>query len=58
MSSHLLEDVEELCNQIIIVHAGKVVYSGELIEFTKNFKTLEEAYRQFKIDIKAETTNL
>ncbi len=54
MSSHLLEDVEELCNHIIIVHAGKVVYSGELIEFTKNFQTLEEAYRQFKIDIKAE----
>lgn len=54
MSSHLLEDIEELCNQIIIVHAGEVVYSGELAEFTKNFKTLEEAYRQFKIDIKAE----
>lgn len=54
MSSHLLEDVEELCNQIIIVHAGKVVYSGELAEFTKDYRTLEEAYRQFKIDIKAE----
>ncbi len=54
MSSHLLEDVEELCTHLVIVHAGRVVYSGELIEFTKNFKTLEEAYRQFKININAE----
>ncbi len=54
MSSHLLEDVEELCTHLVIVHAGRIVYSGELSEFTKNFKTLEEAYRQFKIDIKAE----
>ena len=54
MSSHLLEDVEELCNYIVIVHAGEVVYTGPLVEFTKNYRTLEEAYRQFKIDIKAE----
>lgn len=54
MSSHLLEDVEELCNYIVIVHAGEVVYAGPLAEFTKNYRTLEEAYKQFKIDIKAE----
>ncbi|OFZ30358.1 MAG: phosphonate ABC transporter ATP-binding protein [Bdellovibrionales bacterium RIFCSPHIGHO2_01_FULL_40_29] len=54
MSSHLLEDVEELCSQIIIVHAGQIVYSGPLAEFTKNFKTLEAAYRQFKIDLNME----
>ena len=50
MSSHLLEDVEELCDYIIIVHAGEAVYTGALVEFKKNFKTLEEAYSQFKID--------
>lgn len=50
MSSHLLEDVEELCDHIIIVHAGEIVYTGALTEFKQNFATLEEAYSQFKID--------
>lgn len=50
MSTHLLEDIDELCDRLIIVHAGKIEYSGALIEFKKDFKTLEEAYRQFKVD--------
>ncbi len=50
MSSHLLEDLDELCDQLVIVHAGKIEYSGPLNEFKKDFRNLEEAYRQFKID--------
>ena len=50
MSSHLLEDVEELCDFLVIVHAGKVVYTGATEAFKKNYATLEEAYRQFKIE--------
>ncbi len=48
MSSHLLEDVEELCDQLVIVHSGLVEYSGSTAEFSKNSKNLEDAYRQFK----------
>ncbi|MFZ3228721.1 MAG: ABC transporter ATP-binding protein [Pseudobdellovibrio sp.] len=55
MSSHLLEDVEELCDQLVIVHAGCVVYTGPLDHFKKDFKTLEDAYRQFKIQLTDET---
>jgi ABC-2 type transport system ATP-binding protein len=51
MSSHLLEDVEELCDHLIIVHAGTVVYTGSLAVFKKDFKTLEEAYKQFKVNL-------
>ncbi len=50
MSSHLLEDIEELCDHIIIIHAGTVVYSGLLNLFKKDFSTLEQAYSQFKLD--------
>ena len=50
MSSHLLEDIEELCDHIIIIHAGTVVYSGLLSLFKKDFSTLEQAYSQFKLD--------
>ena len=51
MSSHLLEDVEELCDDLLIMHAGEVVYTGELDLFKKNYANLEEAYSKFKIDL-------
>lgn len=51
MSSHLLEDVDELCDHLVIVHAGKVVYTGPLQVFKKDFNTLEEAYKQFKVNL-------
>ena len=51
MSSHLLEDVEELCDQLIIVHSGVVEYAGGTAEFSKDFKNLEEAYKKFKNDL-------
>ena len=52
MSSHLLEDVEELCDDLLIIHSGTIVYSGEVQTFKKDFKSLEEAYRHFKSDLK------
>lgn len=48
MSSHLLEDVEELCDDLIIVHKGESLYNGTLQKFKENFETLESAYRAFK----------
>lgn len=51
MSSHLLEDVDELCDDLLIMHAGQVVYSGEIENFKKNYTTLEEAYSKFKVDL-------
>lgn len=51
MSSHLLEDVEELCDQLVIVHSGVVEYSGSINHFKKDFKNLEEAYSKFKHDL-------
>ena len=51
MSSHLLEDVEELCDDLLIIHAGVIEYSGAVDTFKKNFVNLEEAYSKFKIDL-------
>lgn len=56
MSSHLLEDVEELCDQLIIVHSGVVEYCGPTADFSKNFENLEEAYKKFKNNL-AENLN-
>ena len=30
LSSHLLAEVEEVCNRVAIIRAGKIVYEGEI----------------------------
>lgn len=42
-NSHILADVEAICDQIGIIHKGKLVYSGAVKEFTKE-KSLEERF--------------
>ncbi len=44
LTSHYLEEVEYLCNDIAIINHGKIVAEGTKEEFTKNGDTLEEAY--------------
>lgn len=51
MSTHLLEDVEELCDDLLIIHSGVIEYNGEVQKLKKDYASLEEAYRQFKIDL-------
>ena len=48
MSSHLLEDVEELCDDLIILHKGETLFNGVITEFKQNFDSLESAYKAFK----------
>lgn len=45
-SSHVLADVEEICDVIGIIHNGDLKYQGKVETFIKNnkSKTLEEAY--------------
>lgn len=47
-SSHLLEDVEELCEQLVVVHHGKILHSGTLKSFQNQFQSLEEAFAAVK----------
>lgn len=54
MSSHLLEDVEELCQDLVILHKGEIKYCGSIEEFKTNFRTLEDAYRAFKLQFEAD----
>lgn len=53
MSSHLLEDVEELCEDLIILHQGETLFNGPLIQFKQNYESLESAYKVFKGKIEA-----
>lgn len=38
-SSHIMEEVKELCESIIMIHKGKIVYNGTLSELYKEEET-------------------
>jgi ABC-2 type transport system ATP-binding protein len=43
LSSHILSDIEELCDEIGIIDKGKLIYHGSINKFCGN-KTLEERF--------------
>lgn len=47
-SSHLLADVEELCDDLVILFGGRLLYEGSLVDLQSQFPSLrlEEIYRQ------------
>jgi ABC-2 type transport system ATP-binding protein len=47
-SSHLLQDMDELCEHLVVVHHGKILYNGDLEKFTEKYKNLEVAFQAFK----------
>ncbi|MAZ56634.1 ABC transporter [bacterium] len=44
LTSHYLEEIQYLCNDIAIINDGKIVAEGTKEEFMKGGKTVEEAY--------------
>jgi ABC-2 type transport system ATP-binding protein len=43
-SSHILSDIEELCDRIGIIHRGCLLYTGGLTEFLVGSESLEERF--------------
>lgn len=43
-TSHYLEEVEQLCNRIAIIHQGNIIAIGDKSEFVSGGKTLEKRY--------------
>jgi ABC-2 type transport system ATP-binding protein len=44
LTSHYLEEIQYLCNEIAIINHGKIVANGTKEEFMKGGKTVEERY--------------
>jgi len=44
LTSHYLEEIQYLCNEIAIINHGKIVAEGTKEEFMKEGKTVEEKY--------------
>jgi len=48
LSSHILEDIQQIANKMVIIHQGAVVFDGDLPTLTQKMQTtsIEEAYLQ------------
>ena len=51
LTSHYLEEVELLCDEIAIINKGKVVAEGTKEEFIKGGRTLESRYLEITKDV-------
>lgn len=45
-SSHILQEVEAICQRVIIIHKGKIVADDRLENLTNNGRSLEQTFRQ------------
>ncbi|MCB9072967.1 MAG: ABC transporter ATP-binding protein [Bdellovibrionaceae bacterium] len=46
-SSHLIDDIERLCNRLVVINTGKILYDGEIRDFIKaDAKDFEVIYRK------------
>lgn len=47
-SSHLLQDMDELCEHLTVIDQGRVLYDGTLAGFRLEHADLEKAFRAFR----------
>ncbi len=46
-SSHLLGDMDELCDDLVVIHSGSLVYQGSLANFSKG-QGVEKSFRDVR----------
>ena len=54
LTSHYLEEIQYLCNEIAIINKGKIVAQGTKEEFMKDGKSVEETYLEITREAKEE----
>ncbi|WP_347357051.1 ABC transporter ATP-binding protein [Bdellovibrio sp.] len=47
-SSHLLQDMEELCSHLVVINRGQILYDGVLNSFMAEYQSLEKAFSVLK----------
>lgn len=47
-NSHILSDVENICDQIGVIHKGRLIYSGSVNEFKKDLPLEEQFVKTIK----------
>lgn len=54
ISSHLLDELQKVCEQIVVINNGSILWSGSQSELSQNNKSLEEAFLEL---VQYETIN-
>jgi ABC-2 type transport system ATP-binding protein len=44
LTSHYLEEIEQLCNEIAVINHGQIIWNGTKAEFMEGGKSVEEKY--------------
>ncbi len=47
LSTHIMQEVEALCKEVILINHGKILMHGSLSEFKNKYNSLEEAFYQY-----------
>lgn len=45
LSTHIMQEVEALCNRVILIHQGNILQDCSIEDFKDKFKNLEEAFQ-------------
>jgi ABC-2 type transport system ATP-binding protein len=53
LSTHLLPDVDRICDQVVIMHRGNIRFSGTIEELRRGGPVAEAASRIYDVEIKA-----
>ncbi|MCA9197824.1 MAG: ATP-binding cassette domain-containing protein [Planctomycetales bacterium] len=53
LSTHILQEVEAMCNRIIIVNEGRLVADGPVSDFSTGGKTLDSEFRRLTTSTKS-----
>lgn len=48
-STHIMQEVEAICDRVIIINKGKIVAEGSLAELKANGKSLEETFKELTV---------
>ncbi len=47
LSSHLLHEVEQICDRVALIHQGRIVAEGEVRALLQQYKSLEEMFTTY-----------
>lgn len=50
LSTHIMQEVEALCNRVILIHKGRIIQDSSIEDFRGKYGSLEEAFQSYTAD--------
>ena len=47
LSTHILQEVEAVCDRVVFINEGRIVFTGSVEELKQKGETLDRAFAQF-----------